>query len=203
MQSFLILMLALVTALTSCSRARRDAAGESTPTRSADPLKPATSNSPHLDYRVAKPSPTEDVLKAAIDQIWYGANIYEDEATLKKTLAPATPGQRAIFAASWYEAEVNNGGHDQFFFNSTGILWEEALAGLALLGADAHRSLLERAVAQFPGHRPSKDRFQRQKQLEKVDSDVLDKLDDEFYALDSIELHMRRYIEAHPEEFFR
>ena len=36
----------------------------------------------------------------------------------------------------WYIAEVNNGGHDQFYFNSTGIVWKDALAGFGELGID-------------------------------------------------------------------
>jgi len=195
-----MVVLALCIVLASCSRARREPVAEYAPTKDASPVKEAA---PKLDYRVPRPASTDDLVSVAIEKTWDAVDFYEDEATLQRTLAPATPGQRAVLAARWYEAEVSNGGHDQYFFNSTGMLWEEALAGLALLGAEQHRALLERAIALFPDQRPSKDRFERQTQLEQVDSELLGKLDDELYALDSLELHMLRYIEAHPDQFFR
>lgn len=35
--------------------------------------------------------------------------------------------QRYLLAINWYFGEVNNGGHHQFFYNSTGIVWEDVV----------------------------------------------------------------------------
>src|SRR6185436_580594 len=54
------------------------------------------------------------------------------------------------------EAEVNNGGFHQFFFNSSGELVPQTLDALKTIGAPKTRQLLERAVAiAFPGGYPA------------------------------------------------
>jgi hypothetical protein len=97
-----------------------------------------------------------------------------------------TDTERRLLAAYWVEAEVNNGGFDQYFFNSAGDEAEAALAGLKDMGAAGAAALLERAMAVFPGGKPPADRFERQKVMEQIahqSKPVWDKCDDEFYAL--------------------
>ena len=54
------------------------------------------------------------------------------------------------------EAEVNNGGFHQFFFNSSGELVPQTLHALTEIGAPITRRLLQRAVAiAFPGGYPA------------------------------------------------
>jgi len=97
-----------------------------------------------------------------------------------------TDTERKLLAAYWLEAEVNNGGFDQYFFNSAGDNAEAALAGLKEMGASGAAALLERAMAVFPGGKPPPDRFKRQDAMEKVANQskpVWDKCVDEFYKL--------------------
>jgi len=47
------------------------------------------------------------------------------------------------------EAEVNNGGFNQSFFNSWSDDWRDALEGLSAIGAASNARILERAVATF------------------------------------------------------
>jgi len=157
------------------------------------------------DYRIERPSTDVDLAWLVIEPMWKAVDIYQDESTLEQTLAGATPGQRAVHACSWYRSEVNNGGHDQFFFNSTGILWEEALRGFRLIGANEYAQVLESAVSLFPASRPSKDRDQRISQLEQLDRSVLDDLDDRFYSLEeraALDDLFLAYIAEHRREFF-
>ena len=79
----------------------------------------------------------------ATDDIWtinepmyWTINIYGSYDDYLESAKPFTLEQRYLNAISWYFAEVNNGGHHQFFFNSTGIVWEDALAGLRLFKMD-------------------------------------------------------------------
>jgi hypothetical protein len=97
-----------------------------------------------------------------------------------------TDTERRLLAAYWVEAEVNNGGFDQYFFNSAGDNAEAALAGLKDMGAAGAGALLERAMAIFPGGKPPADRFKRQQAMEQIASQskpVWNKCDDEFYKL--------------------
>jgi Domain of unknown function (DUF4375) len=157
------------------------------------------------DFRISKPATDEDLAWKAIEPMWNRVDIYGDEASLNATMSGATPGQKAIFSSWWYRSEVNNGGHHQFFSNSTGILWKEALEGLRRLEAGGHAQVLQSAVSTFPESRPSTDREERNAQLERVDSQVLDGLDEEFYSLEDqgvLDERFLAYIRAHPEEFF-
>ena len=82
------------------------------------------------------------------------------------------------------ETEVNNGGFDQFFFNSAGDFTEETIQALIKIGAIHTAAIVKKAASLFPGGMPPTDRNSRQALLEKVspDSDAFDAFDDEFFA---------------------
>ena len=66
------------------------------------------------------------------------------------------------------EAEVNNGGFDQFFFNTAGNRTKETIEALELIGAQKTAEIVRRAALKFPGGFPATDRHERQDQLEEV-----------------------------------
>ena len=82
------------------------------------------------------------------------------------------------------EAEVNNGGFDQFFYNSTGDDTAETIQALETIGASRMADIVKRAASKFPGNMPPKDRFARQDVLLQVspDGDGFEELDGEFYG---------------------
>lgn len=47
--------------------------------------------------------------------VWWGGNIYEGVALYDQCLQRFSRQQRLMWAVLWYEAEVSNGGHDQFY----------------------------------------------------------------------------------------
>jgi hypothetical protein len=97
-----------------------------------------------------------------------------------------TDTERRLLAAYWVDAEVNNGGFDQYLFNSAGDNAEAALAGLKDMGAVGAARLLKQAMAVFPGGKPPADRCKRQEVMEQIGSQsmpVWSKCDDEFYKL--------------------
>ena len=71
---------------------------------------------------------------AIIAPVWWAATIYDGEEKYNESLAPFSKEQRNVYTLLWYLAEVENGGHDQFYFNSTGIVWKDALIGSKVLG---------------------------------------------------------------------
>jgi len=84
-----------------------------------------------------------------------------------------------------FEGEVNNGGFDQFFYNTAGNETTESIQALETIGASKVADILKRAASRFPGGMPPKDRGERQDLLiESVspDSTAFDDLDQEFYA---------------------
>jgi hypothetical protein len=82
------------------------------------------------------------------------------------------------------QEEINNGGFDQFFFNSAGDETAEIIQALEIIGAKQTIGIFRKAAGKFPGGMPPKDRFARQDVLlEKVspDGDAFTELDQEFY----------------------
>ena len=82
------------------------------------------------------------------------------------------------------EAEINNGGFDQFFFSSAGDYTEETIQALIKIGALYTADIVKKAAAKFPEGMPPKDRDGRQKLLEDIspDSDAFENFDEEFLA---------------------
>lgn len=90
------------------------------------------------------------------------------------------------------EAEVSNGGFDQFFFNSAGDRTRETIEALGAIGAQHTASIVRRAAAKFPGGLPPEDRFRRQRLLlERVSPDT-----DAFSEEDAAFLEYREDLEA-------
>lgn len=81
------------------------------------------------------------------------------------------------------EAEVNNGGFDQFFFNSAGDATRETIDALIVIGAHVTAALVARAAAKFPGSLPPVDRNTRQDVLAAISTSggAFELEDSEFY----------------------
>lgn len=75
----------------------------------------------------------DELEQTIIDNIYeiVGDN-YENEF---ENVSKLTKGQQAVFSTWWLEAEVNNGGFNQFYFNSTGKYAAMAEKGFKTIGA--------------------------------------------------------------------
>lgn len=120
---------------------------------------------------------------AVIDPLWSTVNIYDSKAEYEKDLEPYSFHQRSVFAIMWYIGEVNNGGHYQFYTNSTGIVWEDAMDGFELIGINEGKEIIEESARRF-GQKPSFDRTERENLLDSIDEDFAD-LDSRLYDLDN------------------
>ncbi|MCR5166375.1 MAG: DMP19 family protein [Oscillospiraceae bacterium] len=158
----------------------------------------------------------EDILageydpQSVIDPLWWCVSIYDGKEQYEKDLAPFTAPQRAVFAIQWYAAEVCNGGHDQFLYNSTGIVWEDALKGFEMIGAIKCAEILRDVVKKCGGSIPF-EREERQELLDRITADPNDKdgytdlfkeNDSDFYnEEDVLETMIMSYVQAHAEDF--
>ena len=121
---------------------------------------------------------------------YWSINIYSSYDDYIETSKEFTLEQRYLNAICWYFAEVNNGGHHQFFYNSTGIVWEDALAGLRLFKMDELAENLQSVINYFGGSIPF-DRVERWTILQDWENnpeffDFLDEKDDAVYTYDGI-----------------
>ena len=121
---------------------------------------------------------------------YWTINIYGSYDDYIETSKRFTLEQRYLNAICWYFAEVNNGGHHQFFYNSTGIVWEDTLAGLRLFKMDELAENLQSVINYFGGSIPF-DRAERWTILQDWENnpeffDFLDGKDDAVYTYDGI-----------------
>jgi len=94
-------------------------------------------------------------------------------------------GEKAAIAIWELDGEVNNGGFDQYFFNSSGDHALEAVPALKLVGAVKTEALVRKALTAFPHGVPSEDRDIRCEQLDRIEVGVpalWRDLEDEYYA---------------------
>ncbi|ADG65992.1 hypothetical protein Plim_0140 [Planctopirus limnophila DSM 3776] len=92
---------------------------------------------------------------------------------------------KLYLAVRIYDSEVNNGGHTQFFSNSSGGHWMEALKGLKEMGAHERAKVLEEAIKLFGASGPSRNDENRHKELAKLVSrhrKLFESLDDRYYS---------------------
>lgn len=140
-----------------------------------------------------------------IQPLWYTVSIYDGLDIYEQNLKPFTEAQRKILALFWYDSEVCNGGHDQFFFNSTGIVWKDALECMRMIGAGNYARNFQKAVDLFGGRIPF-DRSERIEALEKLrEEEGFDDFEqiDSFYYDDGedIEQLMNEYVKSHAADF--
>ncbi len=122
--------------------------------------------------------------------------------------ARLSPGRRAIFIADAVSREVNNGGFDQFFLNSSGNTASFAPESLRLLGDSTTAALVERANRIFPAGPPA-DRDRRLSEMERLGEAAeraWEALDTEYFNLTSPfgggAHYQFAYIKGHQDEFF-
>jgi Domain of unknown function (DUF4375) len=163
------------------------------------------------DFRVARSSLDDDasdgLVWGVLEPMWYALETpYEPDPRLEQ----ATPGQRAAYALVWTESEVSNGGFEQYFWNSTGMLHDDAIAGARLIDARDVERVLRDAAALFPDGRAPESRVARQEALDDLspeNKEQLGRLDDRFFSLlddpaRSSARFLEAYIRRHTDEFF-
>jgi Domain of unknown function (DUF4375) len=68
------------------------------------------------------------------------------QAQVDPSLGSLTDAHRHYFVVGLLEGEVYNGGFDQFFWNSSGDCYPDAVVGLKVLGAERSLELLQEAA---------------------------------------------------------
>ena len=110
-----------------------------------------------------------------------------------------------VFVAVWtLEADVNNGGFDQYYLNSSGDYAWHAPAALRAIGAEKTASIAEEANAPFGPDGPPPDRDARLAAIDKLPEQV-DELwndcDQAFYAYpDDLTALLSAYVQTHKSE---
>jgi hypothetical protein len=124
----------------------------------------------------------------------------------KECLRKLSPGFGAVYNTWLVEAEVYNGGFNQYFWNSGGELAPGAVAGFHLMGLESLARLMERAIEIEREDRAKSEKLKERRTLEAFSESYkenrLNELDRQFGDL-ATDLPSRRvkFIRAHPELF--
>ena len=139
-----------------------------------------------------------------IQPLWHTVSIYDGLEQYYQDLKPFSQAQRRLLALFWYDSEVCNGGHHQFFSNSTGIVWKDALDCMEMIGAGQYAQNLQKAVNLFGGSVP----FEREERNAALDQlcqregfGVFGEMDDFYYSEECIGQRMDEYVTLHPAQF--
>lgn len=124
----------------------------------------------------------ENVYWTLVDPVWDLIDIYQSPAVFLETYDSAPSPSRLLFASHFCQSEVCNGGFNQFFYNSTGVLAPEALEGFRAIGQNEIADTLQEAMTAF-GPSYVRERESRQEALESVSEEFLNRLDRRFYEL--------------------
>ncbi len=95
-----------------------------------------------------------------------------------------TDQQKLFYLNQNLEREINNGGFNQYFCNSSGDNAHETILSLKAIGADKTADILQKAIDQFPNKSVPKDRDERTEIVEQIEdtaNEVWEELDEKFF----------------------
>ena len=117
-----------------------------------------------------------------------------------ENLNKLTPEGQLVLIIENLEREINNGGFNQFYFNSSGDYAHETVEYLRTIRANHTSLIVEKANKEWPSNQVPKEREERQNILEKIEEkaeQVWSKCDDQFYEYqDDIATLLLDYIKA-------
>ncbi|WP_445722177.1 DMP19 family protein [Flavobacterium sp.] len=119
---------------------------------------------------------TESILEIQ-EILWKKTELFDDFGNLNEA-------EKTFLYVEILEAEINNGGFDQFFFNSSGDYANEILEALKKIGALKTVKIVEEAYKNFPENPIPKDNNIRREILENINEQTSEKwtqLEDKFY----------------------
>jgi hypothetical protein len=119
-------------------------------------------------------------------EILAGINPHEAifDAYDKRGFAAMNKAQQLCFAVELYRDEVNNGGHNQYFYNDDSDLYQTAVEGLRAMGATSKAAVLSDAALAFAPEHPAPTERARRHQMDTfgpAQSQIFEMADRRFY----------------------
>ena len=116
-----------------------------------------------------------------------------------------TEPQKQFYYNQCLEREINNGGFNQYFINSSGDFAHQTIQSLTTIGASTTADILQKAIDQFPDKKVPQDRDERielVEQIEETANEVWEELDGKFfeYADDLNTLNLN-FVRQHKADF--
>jgi hypothetical protein len=159
--------------------------------------KKKTKKVPTIDAAFIARHASFDIIEPVLEAV----RTNKGQATYDADLARWSPQQRHVLAMHLYLAEVDNGGHEQFFWNSSGIAWRDAAEAFRAVKCANLAKLLDEGARRLGGD-PDPDQVKRDKAMQKLEPEF-DDLDDRYYEVerDKTEARIKAYILANATAF--
>lgn len=113
--------------------------------------------------------------------------------------------QKTVLFVENLEREINNGGFNQFFFNSSGNFTHETIIALKTIKAFKTSDIVAKAISVWPNQNVPKNRAKRQYILEEIEGQanpVWNECDEEFYKYpDNIVTLLLDYVKSNRSDF--
>jgi hypothetical protein len=158
-----------------------------------------------LTVEVIDTTSDDNLLQVVFDNI--SEKLPKDYEKEYDTVMKWNKSRQAIYMVWLLEAEVNNGGYNQFYSNSSGQFYKQLPDALTLIGSTKYADLTKRANDTY--QKENKKITQHQDGTiegfsKSYDDNPLNKYDDEFYDLYKVENLQKiqvEYIRKHKFEF--
>jgi hypothetical protein len=122
-----------------------------------------------------------------------------------KEIERLTESQKTVLIVENLEREINNGGFNQFFFNSSGDFAHETVTALRTIKAFKTADIVSKSISAWPNQKVPKDRKKRQELLEEIAENadkVWNECDQEFYKYqDNIGILLLDYVRLNKTDF--
>lgn len=139
---------------------------------------------------------------AVIEPVWWSVSIYDGLEIYTRDLLRFSKPQRHVFAITWYRSEVDNGGHHQFYLNSTGMVWADALEAFEAMNFAEGAAILRESFLVLGGQ-PFHDYDKRAAQIDLVEHGAFETIDDRFYDAEAdMDEHVLAYMKQHRSDFY-
>lgn len=138
-----------------------------------------------------------------IEPVWWQVDIHDNTEDYELSMLQFSLPQRLMYALQWYRSEVNNGGHQQFYYNSTGRVWPDVLRALVAIDAPNMLGLFKKSLEML-GDKPSLDRDERCEMLDRLKPNF-SSLDEQFPSLEEnegLDELIMQYMQNHPKDFY-
>lgn len=113
--------------------------------------------------------------------------------------------EKVMNSVYWLESEINNGGFEQYYFNSSGNYAVDTPTSLENIGANRTAEIVREANDAFPGGLPPRNRDERIALLNQVTDDIQvrwNELDNQFLKYeDQLEKLQINYLKLNKKEF--
>ena len=138
-----------------------------------------------FDIAALRAIPDDEIEQALFD---YASRVVWDTSERRSENFHSMPiGIQALYSTWIVDAEVNNGGFNQYFWNSSGAFAEVAVDGFVFFGATELAALMRDAIALARSEANQRGRFKRENTLEAFSESYkhtkLGELDRRYYKL--------------------